>query len=84
MPEKYSILYPHILHVYSLVSIDTLARMLNAFVKFLYKCHAICDMTVRMSEYSLMRRYSLVGCRIVILYDIINGRYVQTGNLSFL
>ena len=41
-------------------------------------------MIAQMSEYSLMGEYSLVGCRTLILYYIINGRYVETGNLSCL
>ena len=40
------------------------------------------DMIVQMSEYSLMAKHLLVQCRTLILYDIIDGRYVQMGNLS--
>ena len=42
------------------------------------------DMILQMSEYSLMEKYSLVGFHSLILYDIIDGRYVLTGNLFFL
>ena len=37
-------------------------------------------MIVTISEHSLMGKYSFVGCRILILYDIIDRRYVATGN----
>ena len=41
-------------------------------------------MIVQMSEYSLIGKYSIVGCHTLILYDIIDGIYVETGNLSCL
>ena len=66
------------------MSIDTTSQILKTFVKCLYKCEAICDMTVQMSEYYLMGKYSLIGFRKLILYGIIDGGYVQTDNLSFL
>ena len=77
-------LYAHISHIYSLVSIDTLGQMLKAFVTYLYKFRAICDMIVQMSIYSLMGKYLLVGFCKLILYNIIGGRYLQTVNLSCL
>ena len=77
-------LYARILHVYSLVSIDTIERMLKIFVTCLLKYQAISGMIVKMSEYSLMGKYSLVGFRTLILYDIIDERYVETVNLSCL
>ena len=39
-------LYAHISHVYNLLPIDTLARMLKKVVKCSYKCQDICDRTV--------------------------------------
>ena len=39
-PNKNYVSYAHIFHVYSLVSIDTLARMLKAFVTYLYTYQA--------------------------------------------
>ena len=42
------------------------------------------DMIVQISEYYLMVNYSLMGCRTLILYDIIDERYLDTGNLSYL
>ena len=65
--EKYSMLYVHILHVYILVLIDTLAQMSKAFVTLLYKCQAIRETIVQMSEYSLMGNYSLVGYLALIM-----------------
>ena len=41
-------------------------------------------MVVNVLEYSLMVNYSLVGCRKLILYNIIDGIYAVTGNLSCL
>ena len=67
-----------------MVSIDTLTRMLKKFVTCSYKCQNIRDMIIKISEYSLMCKYSLVVCRTLILYDIIDGRYVKTDNLSCL
>ena len=75
-------LYARILHIYSLVSIYTFAWMLKTFVTCLYKYQAICDNILRMTEYLLMGKYALVGFRTLILYDIIDRIYVQTGNLS--
>ena len=74
--------YTHILHTYSLLSINTLGQMLKTFVTSLYKYQAIHDTIVRISEYYLMRKYSLVGFHTLILYNVIDGRYVQTVNLS--
>ena len=51
-PEIYFISYARILHVYSLVSIDTLTRTLKAFVAYLFECQAvdgIGDTFIRMS-----------------------------------
>ena len=76
--------YARILHVYTLVLIDTLACMLKIFVTCLYECQAISDMIVLMSEYPMMGKYSLVGFHTLIMYDIIDGRYVQIGNVSCL
>ena len=73
-----------ILHIYSLVSIGMLAQTLNQFVTYLFKWQNVCDMIVQVSEYLLMGKYSLVGCLTLILYDIIDGRYVVTGNLYYL
>ena len=36
-----------------------------------------CDMIVQMSEYSLMGKYSLVVCCTLIMYSIIDGRYIE-------
>ena len=38
----------------------------------------------QMSEHSLMVKYSLVGFRTLIMYDVIDRRYVVTENLSCL
>ena len=81
---KYSVSYAHILHVYNMVSIDTLTRMLKKFVTCSYKCQNICDMVIKISEYSLVCKYSLVVCHTLILYDIIDRRYVKTDSLSCL
>ena len=40
------------------------------------------EIIVQMSEYSLVGNYSLVGCCTLILHDVIDGRYVEMGNLS--
>ena len=42
------------------------------------------DMIVKMSEHSLMGKYSLVGCCTLIMYNIIDRIYVVTGNISCL
>ena len=68
-PDRYSMSYARILHVYITVSIDTLTCMLKTFITCSYKCHNICDTIVRKSEYSLMGNYSFVGCRTLRLYD---------------
>ena len=67
VPDKYSIFYTLILHVYSLVSIDTLAYILKKFRTCLCKCKDICYTIVKMSEYSMMGKYSLLGCHISIM-----------------
>ena len=41
-------------------------------------------MIVIMSEYPMMGKYSFVGFHTLIMYDIIDGRYVQIGNVSCL
>ena len=41
-------------------------------------------MIVHMSEYSLMGKYSLGGCCILILYSIIDKKYVEMGNVSYI
>ena len=41
-------------------------------------------MIVQISSYSLMVKYSLVGCITLIMYIIVDGRYVETGDVSFL
>ena len=58
--------------------------MLKTVVTCLYKCQYISDMIVGMSEYSPMAKYSLVGLCTLIMYDIIDRRYADMGNLSCL
>ena len=79
MPKTYSMPYAHIFHVYSLVSIGTLARMLKSFVTYCFECQAICDTIVKTSENPLMGKYSLVLCSKLLLYGIIDGRYIAEG-----
>ena len=52
--KNYSMSYARIMHVYNLLSIDTLIRMLKIFGTHSYECQNIFDMLVWMSEYSLM------------------------------
>ena len=73
--------YACISHVYSLVSIGILAPKLKAFVIFYTSVGPFHDMIVRISEYYLMEKYSLLGCRKIILWAIIDRRYIETGNL---
>ena len=56
--------------------------MLKAFVTCSYSFQGICYKIVRMSEYSLMVKYSLVWWRTSILYNIIEVICVKTGSLS--
>ena len=76
--------HERILHIYIMVTIDTLTRMLKTFVMCSYKYQNIRDVIVPMSEYSLMCKYSLIEFHTLILYDIIDGRYMKIGSLSFL
>ena len=48
-PDNYSVLYARIMHIYNLVSIDTLTRTLREFVTCSYKCQNICDRIVWIS-----------------------------------
>ena len=65
-------LYACIFHIYSLVPIDTLARILKTFLICIYACQAIFDTNEEMSEYSLIGNDSVVRCRTLIKYDIID------------
>ena len=55
-----------------------------------YFCHTsscivtIYDTILQMSEYYLDGKYSIVECRMLILYDAIEGWYVVTGSLYHL
>ena len=97
--KKCFILYVRILHVNSLVSIDTFVWTLKTFPGILSsECQdieGISDISARVSrnfmtrlykykEHPLMGKYSLVERRMVITYDNIEGKYLVTGNLSCL
>ena len=66
----------HISRVYSLMSIDTLACTLKEFVTYFSNARPFNDMIVQMPEHSLMGKYSLSVFCALILYNIIDGRYV--------
>ena len=97
--KKCFISYVRILHVKSLVSIDTFAWTLKTFPgMWLSECQdieGIYDMSARIlwhsmtrlykcKEHPLMGKYSLVELHMLIPYNTIEGQYVVTGDLSCL
>ena len=77
-------LYADISHIFSLVSIDTLERMLDSFMIYLFKCQA-----VSLHDRTNVRIFPdgklfTQGFYIIIPYNIIDAGYLVAVNLSCL